>query len=117
MGAFKVPVTRSGYVIVLSKELKSPLAPQSDEEKMEADKSAAEKPKAPPEVDECSPDAPKSGGEPAKEPAGKDSDKQSPQSRSSPFVELAWELQQSVPKAHRRSSRGALAGAIVKARK
>jgi hypothetical protein len=40
----------------------------------------------------------------------KDSDKQS---RSSPFVELVWELQQSVPRAHRRSSRGALAGAIV----
>jgi len=48
----------------------------------------------------------------------KDSDKQSPkQSRSSPFVELVWELQQSVPKAHRRYSRGALAGAIVGARR
>jgi hypothetical protein len=44
----------------------------------------------------------------------KDSDKQS---RSSPFVELLWELQQSVPKAHRRCSRSALAGAIVKARR
>jgi hypothetical protein len=44
----------------------------------------------------------------------KDSDKQS---RSSPFVELVWELQRSVPKAHRRSSRGALAGAIVGARR
>jgi hypothetical protein len=44
----------------------------------------------------------------------KDSDKQS---RSSPFVELVWELQQSVPKAHRRYSRGALAGAIVGARR
>ena len=44
----------------------------------------------------------------------KDSDKQS---RSSPFVELVWELQQSVPKAHRRYSRGALAGAIVAARR
>src|SRR6516164_5555530 len=48
----------------------------------------------------------------------KDSDKQSPkQSRSSPFVKLVWELQQSVPKAHRRYSRGALAGAIVGARR
>jgi len=47
----------------------------------------------------------------------KDSDKQSQQSRISPFVELVWELQQSVPKAHRRSSRGALAGAIVGARR
>jgi hypothetical protein len=44
----------------------------------------------------------------------KDSDKQSDQS---PFVELIWELQQSVPKAHRRYSRGALAGAIVGARR
>ena len=44
----------------------------------------------------------------------KDSDKQS---RSSPFVELVWELQRSVPKAHRRYSRGALAGAIVGARR
>jgi hypothetical protein len=44
----------------------------------------------------------------------KDSDKQR---RSSPFVELVWELQKSVPKAHRRSSRGALAGAVVGARR
>jgi hypothetical protein len=47
----------------------------------------------------------------------KDSDKQSQQSRISPFLEFVWELQQSVPKAHRRSSRGALAGAIVGARR
>jgi len=32
MGSFKMPVTRSGYVAVLRKDLKSPLAPQSDEE-------------------------------------------------------------------------------------
>jgi hypothetical protein len=44
----------------------------------------------------------------------KDSDKQS---RSSPFVELVWELQRFVPKAHRRHSRGALAVAIVAARR
>jgi hypothetical protein len=44
----------------------------------------------------------------------KDSDKQS---RSSPFVELVWELQRFVPKAHRRHSRGALAVAIVTARR
>jgi hypothetical protein len=44
----------------------------------------------------------------------KDSDKQS---RSSPFVELVWELQRLVPKTHRRHSRGALAGAVVEARK
>lgn len=82
MGAFKVPVTRSGYVIVLSKELKSPLAPQSDEEKMEADKSASEKPKTPPEVDECSPDAQKGEAESAKDKSGKDSDKQSAEKNS-----------------------------------
>jgi hypothetical protein len=48
--------------------------------------------------------------------ARKDSDKQSG-SHASPFVEFVWALQQSVPKAHRRSSRGALAGAIVGARR
>jgi len=41
MGGFKVPVTGSAYVIVLRKDLKSPLAPQSDEEKVTSDKSAA----------------------------------------------------------------------------
>ena len=41
MGAYKVPVTRSAYVIVLRKDLKSPLAPQSDEEKVTSDKSSA----------------------------------------------------------------------------
>ena len=41
MGGFKVPVTGSAYVIVLRKDLKSPLAPQSDEEKVMSDKSAA----------------------------------------------------------------------------
>jgi hypothetical protein len=44
----------------------------------------------------------------------KDSDKQK---RCSPFVEFVWELQRSVPKAHRRYSRGALAGAVVGARR
>src|SRR5260370_17669045 len=42
MGGFKVPVTRSAYVIVLRKDLKSPLAPESDEERVASDKSAAE---------------------------------------------------------------------------
>ena len=32
MAGFRVPVTRSGYVVVLRKEDKSPLAPQTDEE-------------------------------------------------------------------------------------
>jgi tricorn protease len=76
MAAFKVPVTRSGYVIVLGKDLKSPLAPQSDEEKMEAGKSAtAEKQKTPPEVEECSADAQSKGDEASRESAGKNSDR------------------------------------------
>src|SRR5262249_50852284 len=41
MGGFRVPTTSSGYVVVLRKDLKSPLAPQSDEEKKRADKLAA----------------------------------------------------------------------------
>jgi tricorn protease len=48
MGAFKVPVTRSAYVIVLRSDLKSPLAPQSDEEKIISSNS-----KNPADVDEC----------------------------------------------------------------
>ena len=76
MAAFKVPVTRSGYVIVLGKDLKSPLAPQSDEEKMDAGKSAtAEKQKTPPEVEECSADAQSKGDEASRESAGKNSDR------------------------------------------
>ena len=39
MGAFKIPTSSSAYVIVLRKDLKSPLAPQSDEEKIASDKS------------------------------------------------------------------------------
>ena len=77
MGSFKIPVTRSGYVIVLNKELKSPLAPQSDEEKIEADKSAAEKQKMAAQADECSPEAQKGGSESAKETAAKEGDKES----------------------------------------
>ena len=39
MGAYKVPVTSSAYLVVLRKDLKSPLAPQSDEEKVAAGQS------------------------------------------------------------------------------
>jgi tricorn protease len=46
MGGFKIPVTNSAYVIVLRKDLKSPLAPQSDEEKIASDKS-------PVDADDC----------------------------------------------------------------
>jgi len=48
----------------------------------------------------------------------KDSDKQSGRRHASPFVEFVWELQQFVPKTHRREhSRDALAVAIVAARR
>jgi len=82
MGSYKIPVTRSGYVIVLSKEQKSPLAPQSDEEKVESaagasDKNAAEKPKGPADTEECKAEEPPKGdgekaGEKAKEGSSKD---------------------------------------------
>ena len=52
MGSYKIPVTSSVYAVVLRKDLRSPLAPQSDEEKVASDKSAAE-------ADDCKP----AGGE------------------------------------------------------
>ena len=55
MGAYKVPTTGTAYVVVLSKDLKSPLAPQSDEEKVKTDKSAAKDAK-PAETDDCKPE-------------------------------------------------------------
>jgi tricorn protease len=79
MGAYKIPVTRSAYVIVLRKELKSPLAPQSDEEKIAppADKSAnASAPKAPADTDECKPGGEgKPGAEPGADKKEKGADK------------------------------------------
>jgi tricorn protease len=59
MGAYKIPVTRSAYVVVLRKDLKSPLAPQSDEEKIASDKSAP--------ADDCKPDEAKPEEKPAAE--------------------------------------------------
>ncbi|MGB7728882.1 MAG: PDZ domain-containing protein [Candidatus Acidiferrum sp.] len=64
MGAYKVPVTRSAYVVVLRKDMKSPLAPQSDEEKVASDKSAP--------VDDCKPEG---EGKPEEKPAADKSDK------------------------------------------
>ncbi len=64
MGAYKVPVTRSAYVVVLRKDLKSPLAPQSDEEKIASDKSAP--------VDDCKPEG---EGKPEEKAAADKSDK------------------------------------------
>jgi tricorn protease len=45
MSSFNRQVTRSVYVVVLRKELASPLAPESDEEKAEEKKADADKPK------------------------------------------------------------------------
>ena len=56
MGAFKIPVTRSAYVVVLRKDLKSPLAPQSDEEKIASDKSAATRRRLQTRPDEAKPE-------------------------------------------------------------
>ena len=54
MGSYKVPVTRAAYVVVLSKDLKSPLVPLSDEEKIAASPSTDAKPSAAPaETDDC----------------------------------------------------------------
>jgi tricorn protease len=54
MGAYKVPITRGAYVVVLEKDLKSPLVPQSDEEKVAAEKSpGANAPKSLVDADEC----------------------------------------------------------------
>ncbi|MEW6129855.1 MAG: PDZ domain-containing protein [Acidobacteriota bacterium] len=52
MSSFPHQVTRSAYLIVLKKDLPSPLAPQSDEEKVEEEKKA----------DNKKPDAPAAGG-------------------------------------------------------
>ena len=72
MGSYKVPVTSSPYVVVLRKDLKSPLAPQSDEEKVASDKSAGE-------PDDCKPEGePKPGAESAAENRAEKSAKQPP---------------------------------------
>lgn len=47
MSSFFRPVTYSAYVVVLRKDLPSPIAPESDDEKITEEKGAAEKP-APP---------------------------------------------------------------------
>jgi tricorn protease len=54
MGAFRVPVTRSGYVVVLSKTRKSPLAPLSDEEKLTPGEESEAGASAAAEADDCS---------------------------------------------------------------
>ncbi len=57
MGAYEVPTTRSAYVVVLQKDLKSPLAPLSDEEKVTVNQSdGASAPNSPADTDECKPE-------------------------------------------------------------
>jgi len=68
MGSYKVPVTRSAYVVVLRKDLKSPLAPQSDEEKIASDKSAP--------TDDCKPEG---EAKPEEKPTADKSDKSADQ--------------------------------------
>jgi tricorn protease len=65
MGSYKVPVTSSAYLVVLQKDLKSPLAPQSDEEKIAAGQSAgADARPSLATTDDCKPgEESKSGGE------------------------------------------------------
>jgi tricorn protease len=72
MGAYKIPVTRSAYVVVLNKDLKSPLAPQSDEEKIASDKSSGP-------ADECKPEG---EAKPEEKPAADKSDKAGDKSAS-----------------------------------
>jgi tricorn protease len=72
MGAYKIPVTRSAYVVVLRKDLKSPLAPQSDEEKVASDQSTAA-------VDDCKPESEaKPGDKPAADKTEKGGGKSDP---------------------------------------
>jgi tricorn protease len=79
MGGFKVPVTRSGYVIVLNKEQKSPLAPQSDDEKIQSASESSDQASADSKSaleDECKADDQGKGGmDKPKDAADKSTDK------------------------------------------
>ena len=90
MGAYKVPVTRSAYVVVLQKDRKSPLAPQSDEEKVASDKYPAD-------TDDCNPEGEgKPGGETTaqkkdEEQTGKKDEKDTKENRETPGVKIDFE--------------------------
>jgi tricorn protease len=74
MGHYKVPITASAYVVVLRKDLKSPLAPLSDEEKVAAATAVgANAPKAPDDTDDCKPEG--EGKPDEKETSAKKDDK------------------------------------------
>ena len=100
MGAYQIPVTSSAYVIVLPKDLKSPLAPQSDEEKIASDKSAgANSADAFAQKDECAPDSDaKAHAEQAAEKSGKsdsgekkDEKKDEKSAKETPEVKIDFE--------------------------
>ncbi len=57
MGAYQIPVTRSAYLVVLQKDVKSPLAPQSDEEQVAADQSSGGNGVSLAAGDECKPES------------------------------------------------------------
>jgi tricorn protease len=90
MGAYKVPVTRSAYVVVLQKDRKSPLAPQSDEEKVASDKYPAD-------TDDCNPESEgKPGGEATaqkkdEKQTGKKDEKDTKENRETPGVKIDFE--------------------------
>jgi tricorn protease len=97
MGGYRLPVTSSAYVIVLRKDLKSPLAPLSDEEKL-----AGERPDASASMqgDECSAEAEKKpGGPPAADKSGaaqtgdksKDEKKDEAAAKQPPEVKIDFE--------------------------
>jgi len=65
MSSMNRPVTRSVYVCVLRKDLASPLAPESDEEKAESEKKAAEKKADEAKLDQKESDKPKEKTPPA----------------------------------------------------
>jgi len=97
MGSYKVPVTGSAYVIVLNNFLKSPLAPQSDEEKVKADKSAAKDAKTPAESDDCKPegegkpDESAAAGKSAKGKEDEKKDEKSAKEKETPEVKIDFE--------------------------
>ena len=89
MGAYKVPVTRGAYVVVLQKDVKSPLAPQSDEEKVASEKAV---------VDDCSPQGEgKGGAEAGAAKSDKAADKTSSEKKSDKTDEKGTKEAKEVP--------------------
>src|SRR5271168_1954193 len=98
MGAYKIPVTASAYVIVLRKDLKSPLAPQSDEEKIAEESSPANASKPAPQTDDCKPEGQaevKAGQNEGKQTPGKEDakspEKNEKETKEAPEVKIDFE--------------------------